>query len=139
MKAIKTIRLVIYKKNLMKTTINIIINYAVAFYQWMKDQISYIFITLRADQACLRLTARPSGQVALAGSVSGWPKVWFVKYICLPAPSPLLLPGVFISFFYWYFLMGGDPLILILQPGSWPGQLIFNMVRLMMKAKLSKL
>ena len=41
--------------------------------------------------------------------------------ICLPAPSPLLLPGVLFSFFYWYmyFLMGGGPHILILQPDSW--------------------
>ena len=43
-------------------------------------------------------TARPSGQAALAGSVLGRPKVWFVKYICLPAPPPLLLPGVLFSF-----------------------------------------
>ena len=92
----------------------------------MNQNYVWNLVLIFATLVCLRhaFIVRPSGRVVLASSVSGRPKVWFVIYICLP--SPLLLPGVLFSFFYWYmyFLMGGDPQILILQPRREAGLLL---------------
>ena len=99
-----------------------------------KDEYDIFLENKRAKAKMLRQKKKKKEALEGSNCVPGGQRLRtgksLVREIYLSA-SPFLTPTTWsfvLSFplIYMYFLMDGNPQILILQPGSWPGQLVIN-------------